>query len=107
MPLDSSELDLPSKPGVYIFRRSDGRARYIGKASDLRSRVRSYFSQSPDREMVPKLIEEADKVDFIVTQSPSDALILEREMIRKEQPRWNSHLKDSKSYPFIAITSHD
>ena len=82
MPLDSSELDLPSKPGVYIFRRSDGRARYIGKASDLRSRVRSYFSKSPDREMVPKLIEEADKDDIIVTQSPSDALILEREMIR-------------------------
>ncbi|MDP6986316.1 MAG: excinuclease ABC subunit UvrC [Candidatus Thalassarchaeaceae archaeon] len=107
MPLDSSELDLPSKPGVYIFRRSDGRARYIGKASDLRSRIRSYFSKSPDRGMVPKLIEESDKVDFIVTQSPSDALILEREMIRKEQPRWNSQLKDSKSYPFIAITSHE
>ena len=107
MALDSSKLDLPEKPGVYIFRRSDGRARYIGKASDLRSRVKSYFSKSPDRAMIPRLIEEAERVDFIVTKSPSEALILEREMIRKEQPRWNSQLKDSKSYPFIAISSHD
>ena len=98
-------MNLPEKPGVYIFRRSDGRARYIGKASDLRSRVKSYFSKSPDRAMIPRLIEEAERVDFIVTNSPSEALILEREMIRKEQPRWNSQLKDSKSYPFIAISS--
>ncbi len=107
MPLDSSSLDLPSKPGVYIFRRSDGRARYIGKASDLRSRVRSYFSKNPDREMVPKLLEDSDKIDFIVTRSPSEALILERALIRKEQPRWNSELKDGTSYPFIALTTHD
>jgi excinuclease ABC subunit C len=57
--------------------------------------------------MVPRLVKEADKVDFIVTQSPSEALVLERELIRSNQPRYNSDLKDGKSFPFIAMTSHE
>jgi excinuclease ABC subunit C len=57
--------------------------------------------------MVPRLIEDSDRVDFIVTKSPSDALILERQLIREHKPRYNSMLKDDKSYPFIALTDHE
>ncbi len=104
MTVDASNLELPDKPGVYLFRRADDRVMYVGKATDLRSRVRSYFAGRPDREMVPRLVKDSDKVDCIVTQSPSEALILERQLIRKHKPRYNSLLKDDKSYPFIALT---
>jgi len=107
MAIDNSKLELPREPGVYLFKRSDDRVLYVGKATDLKSRVRSYFSKNPDREMVPRLLGEADKVDFIVTQSPSEALVLERELIRSNQPRYNSMLKDGKTFPFIALTAHE
>ena len=107
MGIDHSNLELPREPGVYLFKRSDDRVLYVGKATDLRSRVGSYFSKNPDREMVPRLVKESDKVDFIVTQSPSEALVLERELIRSNQPRYNSMLKDGKSFPFIAMTAHE
>ena len=104
MTVDASNLELPNKPGVYLFRRGDDRVMYVGKATDLRSRVGSYFAERPDREMIPRLVEDSDKVDCIVTQTPSEALILERQLIRKHKPRYNSLLKDDKSYPFIALT---
>ena len=107
MPVDAQGLDLPAKPGVYLFKRSDERVMYVGKATILRDRVRSYFSKNPDRAMIPLLVEEADYVDCIVTQNPSEALMLERQLIRKHKPRYNSLLKDDKSYPFIAITSEE
>ena len=107
MAVDRGSLDLPNKPGVYLFRRDGGDVMYVGKATDLESRVSSYFSSNPDRDMIPRLVSESDKVDFIVTKSPSEALILERQLIRKHKPRFNSLLKDDKSFPFIALTSHD
>ena len=107
MGIDHSNLELPREPGVYLFKRSDDRVLYVGKATDLRSRVRSYFSNNPGREMVPRLVKEADKVDFIVTRTPSEALVLERELIRSNQPSYNSMLKDGKSFPFIAMTAHE
>ena len=107
MPVDRPSLDLPRKPGVYLFTRRDDRVMYVGKATDIKSRVSSYFAQNPDREMIPRLVAESDRVDFIVTKSPSEALILERQLIRKHKPRYNSLMKDDKSFPFIAITSHE
>ena len=92
---------------MFIFFGTDGRTLYVGKATNLESRVRSYFSKKPDREMIPKQIKEKEKIDFIVTQNPSEALILERQLIRKHKPKYNSQLKDDKSYPFIALTSDD
>ncbi|MBT3641454.1 MAG: excinuclease ABC subunit UvrC [Euryarchaeota archaeon] len=107
MPIDSQKLDLPSKPGVYLFRRNDERVMYVGKATNLRSRVRSYFSENPDRIMIPKLIQNSEKIDCIITQTPTEALILERELIRKHKPKYNSRLKDDKSYPFISLTKEE
>ena len=107
MSVDRGSLDLPNKPGVYLFKRVDEDVMYVGKATDLEARVSSYFSNNPDREMIPRLVSESDRVDFIVTKSPSEALILERQLIRKHKPKFNSLLKDDKSFPFIALTSHD
>ena len=107
MAVDSASLDLPRKPGVYLFKRADGRVQYVGKATNLRTRVRSYFAVKQEREKVPKLVAESDDVDYIVTQTPSEALILERQLIRKHKPRYNSMLMDDKSYPFIALTAHE
>ena len=70
MAAEKGSLDLPRKPGVYLFRNNDGRVMYVGKATEIRSRVASYFSGSDGRAMVPRLIEQADEVDFIVTKSP-------------------------------------
>ena len=105
MPVDPSALHLPSQPGVYLFKTEGGRVLYIGKATSLADRVRAYFAKNPDREMIPRLVAEADHVDCIVTRSPSEALILERQLIREHKPNYNSMLKDDKSYPFIAITN--
>ena len=107
MPVERGSLDLPRKPGVYLFKRKDGRVMYVGKATEIRTRVSSYFSGSDGRRMVPLLIEEADEIDFIVTKSPSEALFLERNLIREHKPKYNSRLKDDKSYPFISLTSEE
>ncbi len=104
MPVEPAGLDLPEQPGVYLFRRGDGRVLYVGKATVLRERVRSYFAKSPDRQMIPKLVDEAESVDCMVTRTPAEALMLERQLIRKHRPRYNSMLLDDRSYPFIAIT---
>ena len=107
MPVDGADVHLPAKPGVYLFKQIDGTVMYVGKASILKERIRSYFSKNPDRQMIPDLVENSDDIDYIVTQNPSEALMLERQLIRKHKPRYNSLLKDDKSYPFIAITSED
>ena len=107
MAVDSASLDLPRKPGVYLFKRADGRVQYVGKATNLRTRVRSYFAAKQERDKIPKLVAESDDVEYIVTQTPSEALILERQLIRKHKPRYNSMLMDDKSYPFIALTAHE
>ena len=107
MPVDGAEVELPAKPGVYMFKQIDGTVMYVGKATVLKERIRSYFSKNPDRQMIPDLVQNSDEIDYIITRNPSEALMLERQLIRKHKPRYNSLLKDDKSYPFIAITSED
>jgi excinuclease ABC subunit C len=107
MTVDPSKLHLPRGPGVYLFKRQDGRVLYVGKATALKERVRSYFVKKPDREMIPTLVTEADFIDCIVTPNPREALTLERELIRRHKPRFNSLMTDDKSYPFIALTDED
>jgi len=107
MPVDPKTLHLPTQPGVYLFKTEQGRVLYVGKATHLKDRVRAYFAKNPDREMIPTLVANADLVDCIVTSTPGEALILERQLIREHKPRYNSLLKDDKSYPFIAISTHE
>ena len=107
MPVDPDTVDLPAKPGVYLFRTSKARVLYVGKATVLSQRIRSYFASNPDRTMIPELVKKADEIECMVTNSPQDALILERQLIRQHRPRYNSMLKDDKSYPYLSLTKDD
>ena len=107
MPVTLDKVDLPAKPGVYLFRTSNQRVLYVGKATKLSQRIRSYFSAKPDRVMIPELVKKSDDIEFIVTNSPQEALILERQLIREHRPRYNSMLKDDKSYPYLALTKEE
>ena len=107
MPVTLDKVDLPAKPGVYLFRNSEERVLYVGKATVLSQRIRSYFATNPDRAMIPELVRNSDDIECIVTNSPQEALILERQLIRQHRPRYNSMLKDDKSYPFLALTKEE
>jgi excinuclease ABC subunit C len=96
---------IPAKPGVYLMKDENGKVIYVGKAVNLRNRVRSYFHASANRS--PKthyLRQDIAYLDFIVTASELEALILECNLIKKYQPRYNVRLKDDKRYPYIKIT---
>ena len=105
MPVRLESVDLPKKPGVYLFKSKQGRVMYVGKATKLNERIRSYFSSNPDRAMIPELVQRSDDIECIVTASPHEALILERQLIREHKPRYNSMLKDDKSFPYLAISA--
>ena len=107
MPVDPTSVDLPKKPGVYLFKTGAGRVLYVGKATKLSERIRSYFATNPDRAMIPELVAKADDIECIVTNSPQEALVLERQLIRQHKPRYNSRLKDDKSYPYLVLTNHE
>ena len=99
----------PTTPGVYQMSGQSGEILYVGKASNLRNRLRSYFTKTSNTQpKVKALVKELTNFDFIVTESEQEALILECNLIKEHQPRFNSRLKDDKSYPFIKIdTSED
>jgi excinuclease ABC subunit C len=97
---------LPVKPGVYQFKNSAGKVIYVGKAQNLRSRVRQYFQKSRVAEpRVDALVSNITDVQLIVTDTEVEALILEANLIKKLKPRYNVILKDDKSYPYIVITN--
>jgi excinuclease ABC subunit C len=99
---------LPAKPGVYIYRDEFDRVIYVGKSVQLRNRVRSYFHTSAQRDnKTHDLVAHIHDLDFIITDSELEALILECEMIKKYRPRYNVRLKDDKRYPYIKITWYE
>ena len=99
---------LPRKPGVYLMRDVDGAVVYVGKTIDLRSRVRSYFQPSAwEDTKVRAIVSETADLEFIVTDSELEALILEANLIKEHRPRYNIRLKDDKRYPYIKITWAD
>ena len=101
---------LPPKPGVYLMRSSNGEIIYIGKAINLRKRVAQYFSGGHSLQQgwkIPNLAPLIKKVDYIPAFSERDALILERKLIRRHQPFFNTMWKDDKSYPFIKLTVNE
>ncbi len=96
---------LPRRPGVYLMRDVGGTVIYVGKAIDLRSRVRSYFQPSAwENPKVRAIVSDIADLDFIVTDSELEALILEANLIKQHRPRYNVRLKDDKRYPYIQIT---
>lgn len=98
---------LPGKPGVYLMRDAGGKILYVGKAKNLRNRVRSYFQKAGVSERgarIELMVARVEDVDYIVTETEQEALILEAIQIKKYHPRYNINLKDDKKYPFIRIT---
>jgi excinuclease ABC subunit C len=96
---------LPFSPGVYQFKDSRGNYLYVGKAKKLRNRVRSYFQDSRYHDgRIKLMVSKIEDVEVIVTDSEAEALILENNLIKKHQPRYNIMYRDDKSYPYICIT---
>src|ERR671921_795626 len=99
---------LPTSPGVYIFKDAKDGVIYVGKAKNVRSRVANYFTRSGDgRPKIAELRERVSQIDFIVTESETEALVLEANLIKRHRPRFNASLKDDKSYPYVVVTTGD
>jgi len=95
---------LPAKPGVYLFKDKESKVIYVGKAANLKSRVRSYFgtpSNLPPK--IQRLVSNIQDLELVVTGSEQEALILECDMIKKHTPRYNASLKDNKTFPYLKI----
>ncbi|HEX2141508.1 MAG TPA: excinuclease ABC subunit UvrC [Candidatus Limnocylindria bacterium] len=96
---------LPTSPGVYLMKGTSGRVLYVGKADSLRHRVRSYFgSKAALDARILRMTQEVADVDYIVTDTISEAFLLEGNLIKEHRPRFNIRLRDDKSYPFVKIT---
>src|SRR6478672_4347149 len=99
---------LPTGPGIYQLKDDNGTVLYVGKAAVLRNRVRSYFQSLRGKDSKTReLMRHVTDFEFIRTDSPTEALILENELIKKLQPKYNVMLKDSKTYPYLKITDEE
>lgn len=97
---------LPSRPGAYLFKDKNGVVLYVGKAKSLRKRVSSYFTKKADLK-TGIMLGRLHDIDYVVTASELDALILEDELVKKYKPRYNVSLRDDKAYPFLKLTVNE
>lgn len=100
---------LPTSIGVYIMKNNNGKAVYIGKANNIRARVRSYFNRGrgDSRLQIPHLLDDVYDIDYMVTANERDALILENSLIKKHKPKFNIQLKDDKTYASLRLSVRD
>ncbi|WP_378179647.1 excinuclease ABC subunit UvrC [Aquimarina sp. SS2-1] len=101
--LDIQLKTLPTSPGVYQYYDKDGKLLYVGKAKNLKKRVSSYFTKNHDNYKTRVLVKKIDTIKHIIVETETDALLLENNLIKKHQPRFNVMLKDDKTYPWICI----
>ncbi len=106
--LNAKLQNLPSSPGVYLFKNAGGKIIYIGKARSLKNRVRTYF-QSPQKHDIKtaRLVGQIEDFDLMVTDTEIEALILEANLVKEHKPRYNVNLKDDKHYPYIRVTVNE
>jgi len=98
--------NLPSNPGVYIYKNKNGKVIYVGKASNIRNRVRSYFQSNKHFDAkTTALVRNIHDLEYIITDTEAEALILEDTLIKRHKPRYNIMLRDDKTYPYIKITN--
>lgn len=98
---------LPSLPGCYLYYNKDNEVIYVGKAKILKRRVKSYFNKKHDSIKVKVLVSQIDHLEYIITNTEVEALILENHLIKKHKPKYNILLKDDKKYPYFLITDED
>jgi excinuclease ABC subunit C len=99
--------EIPTSPGVYLHKDSAGKVIYVGKAKNLRSRVRSYFRARPFDRKTDALVGQISDLEFIVTDNEVEALILEATLVKQHKPRYNIKLQDDKSYPHLKLTVNE
>jgi excinuclease ABC subunit C len=105
MDLDQKIRTLPTSAGVYLYKNAEGRIIYVGKAKNLRARVRSYFLQgAAENAKTGTLLREAVDLDYIIVDNEKEALALENNLIKQKKPRYNILLRDDKTYPYIKVT---
>jgi excinuclease ABC subunit C len=102
--LETKIKNLPSNPGVYQFLNDKGKVIYVGKANNLKNRVRSYFHDNLSSPKTEIMVKKINDIELIVTDNEIEALVLENNLIKKLRPRYNVNLKDDKSYPYIKVT---
>jgi excinuclease ABC subunit C len=108
MDLEAKLAQMPSQPGVYLMKNEEGTILYVGKAKNLRSRVRSYFRKSGDgRFRIQFLIPNVEDIEFLVTDTEKEALILENTLIKAHKPRFNVNFRDDKSYVNLRLDPRD
>lgn len=105
--LEARVAELPTTAGVYLFKDRRGRVIYVGKAVNLRARVRQYLAGTDERVMVPFLVRAAADVEVIVTHTEKEALLLENQLIKKHQPRYNVKLRDDSNFLHVRIDLRD
>ena len=98
---------VPNQPGCYIYYNKDNEIIYVGKAKNLKRRVYSYFHKQHDSVKVTVLVSQIERMEYIITDSEVEALILESHLIKKHKPKYNILLKDDKKYPYFLITDED
>jgi excinuclease ABC subunit C len=98
---------LPDNPGVYLLKDGQEKVLYVGKAKSLKKRVKSYFRANISDSKTRALVSHVQNIDYIITHSPIEALILECNLIKKHRPRYNVMMKDDKSYPYIKVTLNE
>ncbi len=98
----------PKQPGIYLMKDKNGSIIYIGKAKNIRNRIKSYFAKTAAYDpKISAMVRQIEDIDFIITGTEKEALILEAELVRKHRPKYNIDLKDDKAYPYITLTVSD
>lgn len=100
----SAYKNLPNEPGVYLFRDKNQKILYIGKALNLKKRVRNYFDNQPKEERINNLLQKAKKINYFIVKSEIEALLLEARLIKEHRPEYNIRLKDDKRFLYVGIT---
>ena len=103
MTFDISKITIPTDPGIYLMKDSDDQIIYIGKAKNLKNRVRSYFNKNQNYK-TQKLVEHISSIEFVLTDNESEAFLLESNMIKKYRPKFNIELKDQQRYTYLRIS---
>ena len=98
--MDIGKLDIPESSGVYLMKKNN-KVIYVGKAKNLKKRVSSYFNRVHESEKTNELVKNIEDIEFFLTNTEIDALLLENNLIKKYSPKYNILLKDEKTYPFV------
>ena len=106
-PSDFKSSNIPTNPGVYLYRDEAGEILYVGKAKSLRSRVKSYFSSSDQPAKTRQLVSRIKAIDWIVVNNEVEALLLENKLVKQHTPKYNINLKDAKTFAYISFTRED